>query len=122
MATNAILMNHISSGFMNKNNLRFQTKGKHRSMTHSIFRLEKILVEHVVVWHVALVTIGVLPVRTVVPGGILRRHNVAVDTGFRIIRQIRIGFAHVKKEEKKPDKDSHDEHYWESPLFRRKKM
>jgi len=105
MAADAILMNDIPSGFMNENNLRFQPESKHGCVAHSIFSLEKIFVENIVVRHVTVVTIGITPVRTVVPCGILWRHDVTIHTSFRIIGQIRIGFAHIKQEEKQPDKD-----------------
>ena len=85
MATNAILVHHIASGFMNENHRRLHPEGKHRSMTHPVFCFEKILVENVVMWHVALVAIGVLPVRAVAPCSILRRDNVAIDAGFWIV-------------------------------------
>jgi hypothetical protein len=105
---------------MNKNYLRLQPQCKHRGMAHSVLRFEEILVEHVVVWHVALVAIGVLPVRAVIPGSILRCHNVAIDAGLRIVGQIRIGFAHIKKEAKQSDENPDEQQNRESPGFWRK--
>jgi hypothetical protein len=103
MAAYAVLMNYIPSGLMNKNNLRLQAEGKHGGMAHSVFRFEEVLVEHVVVRYVAIVAIGVPAVRAVVPGGVLRCHNVAIDTSLGIIGQVGISFAHVKQEAKKSD-------------------
>jgi hypothetical protein len=120
MAADTILMNHISSGLMDENNLRFQPQGKHRCVAHSVFCLEKIFVEHVVVWHMTLVAIGVLPVRAVTPGSVLRRHNVAVDAGLRVVGQIRVCLAHIKQEAKQTDQDADEQQNWESPGFWRK--
>jgi hypothetical protein len=86
MTADTILMYHISSGLMNKNYLWFKPEGKHGCVAHSVFGLKKVFVENVVVRYMAIVAIGVFAVRTVPPGGILRRHNMAIDTGFRLIR------------------------------------
>ena len=49
----------------------------------------------IVVGHVAVITHRISTVRGVRPGSIFRRHNVAVDAGFRIIGQIELGFGNV---------------------------
>lgn len=50
-------------------------------VVHPVFALEEILAEDVIVGDVAVVARGVACVRTVHPRRIVRRHNVAVDTG-----------------------------------------
>lgn len=96
MAADTVVVHNISTLFVDKNNLRFFAKRENGSMPHSVFCFEIEFVEHVVVWNMTIVAIGYPAVRTVVPGGILRCHNVAVGAGFRIVGQIRIRFRNIK--------------------------
>lgn len=50
-------------------------------VVHPVFALEEVLAEDIIVGDVAVVARGVACVRTVHPRRIVRRHNVAVDTG-----------------------------------------
>ena len=88
MTTDTILMNNFLTSLVNENDLRFEAQGKHGGMTHSILGFKKIFIENIVVWNMAIVAIGIFAVRTMRPGGILRRHDVAIDASFRIVRQI----------------------------------
>jgi hypothetical protein len=88
MASDAVFLNYLLSGLFDEYDLRFPSEGKDGSMPHSVFGLEKVLVNHIVVWHVAIIAVGLLPVCTVAPGGILGCHDMAVHTGRRIIRQV----------------------------------
>jgi hypothetical protein len=85
MTTDAVLMHHLATCLVDKNNLRLPPQGKYRSMAQSILGLEKIMAENIRMRHMAVVAVGMGTMRTVVPGGILRGHNVAVDAGFRFI-------------------------------------
>ena len=99
MTADAVLMHHLLSGFVNEDNLRFEPKGKHGSVAHSVFCLEKIFVENIVVWNMAIVAMCYPAVRTVRPCGILGRHYVAVGAGLRIVRKIGIRLRNVENKE-----------------------
>ena len=57
-------------------------------MAHSILSLEVILIQHVVVRNMAVVAGGIVAMCAVAPGGVLRSHNMAVDTGGWVIAKI----------------------------------
>jgi len=69
-------------------------------MTHPVLGFEKVFVEYIVVRHMAVVAIGNPSMRPMGPGGILGSHNMAVHTGLRLIRQIRVRLADIKQKEK----------------------
>ena len=68
-------------------------------MVHSVFRLEVILGEDVVVWHVAVVTRGVATMRGVHPRGVIRCHDMTVYACRRVIGEVGV---HSKKVHEKP--------------------
>ena len=57
-------------------------------MAHAILGFKVISVKNIVVWHMTIVTRCNFSVCTMVPGGVLRSHNVAIHTCFWIIGQI----------------------------------
>ena len=93
MAANAILLHRLLPGLLNLDHLRLQAQGEHVSVAHPVTGLEKVFVEYIILRNMAIVTGGHPPVASSFPGGILRDHHMAVNTGFRVIRKIghRIG-------------------------------
>jgi hypothetical protein len=81
VASIAIFLHHNKPRFPDKYDLRFIPEGENRCMPETIFRLEKIFIEDVIVRNMAIVAIGHPPVGTMAPGGELRRHDVAVHAG-----------------------------------------
>ena len=96
VAPEAIILDHLLSLLLDKDDLGFFSKGKNGGMPETILGLKIIFIDRIVMWNMAIVAVGPLPVRTVIPGGILWRHDVAIHTGGRIIRQIGIGPGNVK--------------------------
>jgi hypothetical protein len=98
MTSDAIIVHNTSAFFVNKNNLSFFSQSKNSGMPHSIFCLKIIFIEYVIVRNMTIVAIGNPAVGTVIPCCILRRHDVAVCAGLRIVGQIGISLRNVKYE------------------------
>jgi hypothetical protein len=88
MATNTIVLNSILSGLFDGYNLRFQAEGKHIGVAQAIHGFKVIVIDYVVLGNMTIVTGSYLTVSAVAPGGVLRRHYMAVYAGFGAIRQI----------------------------------
>ena len=115
MATDAIIVNHFLASLMNEDDLGFKSQGKHGGMAHTVFGLEKVFVEYIVVGHMAIVAVGIVAVRSMRPGGILRGHNMAIDAGLRVIRQIGMCLTDVKQKKEEPGKNSYNDQYRKPP-------
>jgi hypothetical protein len=85
-------MYYLGAFFFNENNLRLVSQGENRGVSESIFCFEIIGIKKVVMRNMTTVAIGYFAVRTVTPGCVLGAHNVAVDTGLGIVRQIGVCF------------------------------
>jgi len=70
------------------NNLFFASYRENGGVTHAIFAFKVIFAENIVLGYMTIVACGVSGVRTVIPGGIKRRHDMAVYTRGGIIGQI----------------------------------
>jgi hypothetical protein len=101
MATDTVLVNHLCPGFPDEDDLRFTAQGKDGGMPQPILSLEQVLTEKTVMRHMTVIAIGPFPVRTVAPRGILGRHNMAVDAGLGIVRQIGVSFRQIYSQQKK---------------------
>lgn len=88
MAPYTIGVHHFPACLMNENNLRFIPESEYSCMSQTILGLEIEFIQDVVMGHMAIVTMGFLTVGTVIPCGILRSHNVAVNTCFRLVAKI----------------------------------
>jgi hypothetical protein len=88
-------MNGIGPGRFNLNNLGFEPECEHSGMAQPIHCFEVIFIHCIVLRHMAIVAMGNLAVRTVAPGGILRRHNMTIYAGLRIIGQVRMCLRQV---------------------------
>ena len=119
MATDTILMNHPLPCIQNSDNLRFHPQCKHCCMTYSIFCFEKVFIENIVMWNVTFVASCILTMWAMAPGCVLWCHYVAVDTSFRIVGEIGVCLADVKKEKKQTQHDSWQDQYRKPPGFRR---
>jgi len=107
---------------MNPDHLRFHPQCEYRGMPHAVLGLKEVMIENIVVRNMAVIAVGVLPVRVVRPCGILGCHNVAVNTGFWIVRQVGVSPGNVKGEEEKAKKNAQGQDYRNSPDRRGKDM
>ena len=89
MATKTVALHHISARITNDDSLGFTSHGENDRMPHSVLGLEIVLVQNIIVGHVAVIACGHFTVRTVKPGHVLGDHDVTVHTGFGLIRKIR---------------------------------
>lgn len=55
------------------------------------------MIDDVVLRDMAIITSGVLPVRTVEPGSVVWSHYVAVDTGLWRVGKVASGIGYVKR-------------------------
>jgi hypothetical protein len=99
VAPDAIVLYHFPSGFVNEYNLWFKPQCKHIRMPRPVFCLEIIMVEDIVVRNMTIVARGTFAMAAMVPGSILRRHNMAVDTCLGCIAQVRMRFRYLKNEQ-----------------------
>ena len=58
VTANAIIVHDLLSRFFNKNYLWLGSQSENRGVSHAIFRLEKVLVEYIIVWHMTVVAVG----------------------------------------------------------------
>jgi hypothetical protein len=117
VASFAIVLDHILPCFQDMNDLPFISQGKDGGVSQPIFRFKKILVEDVVMRHVTVVTIGHPAVRAVAPGGELRRHDVAVHAGGRVIRQVGPSPGSTEDEQASAYDHSQEDDYRQLPLW-----
>jgi hypothetical protein len=96
MTPETIVLYHLLPLILDKNDLGFSSKGENGGMPEAILGLEIVFIDHIVMGNMAIIAVGPFPVRTVIPGGILRCHDVAVHAGGRIIRQVGVGPGNVK--------------------------
>lgn len=97
VAPDAIILNNPGAGFFDEDDLRFGPQGKYGCMSHTVFGLEIVSVQHIIVGNMAIVAGGIFPVCTVKPGGILWCHDVAVDAGFGVIGKVGRGIGQVQQ-------------------------
>ena len=78
VAAYAVIHNHTCTGVFGCYCLSLIKRNELANMVHSVFRLEVILGEDVVVWYVTVVTRGVATMRGVHPRGVIRCHDMTV--------------------------------------------
>ena len=81
VAAHTVLHNDLCTFVDGLDGLSFLARDELIDVVHPIFALEEILAEDVIVGNMTVVARGVACVRTMHPRRIVRRHNVAVDTG-----------------------------------------
>ena len=96
MTPEAILLHHTFALLLDKNDLGFFAKGENGGMPEAILGLEIVFIDRIVMGNMAIVAVGPFPVRTVIPGGILWGHDVAVHTSSGVIRQVGVCPGNVK--------------------------
>jgi len=72
----------------------------------SVFRLEIVFVEHIVMGNVAVVAVRPLTMGAVRPGSVLRGHDMAIDTGFRFVGEIGGGIGDFQDKNAESEKDA----------------
>jgi hypothetical protein len=97
MTSLTVLLYYPYSVFLNLDYLRFCPHGKNGGMPQPIFCFKKIGSKNVVLGHMAIITGRNLSMRTMLPGSILRSHYMAIDTGFWVVGQVRMGIRHIKQ-------------------------
>jgi len=95
MTPDAVGLDLPAPRFQDPDHLPFHPQREKRGMPQSVVGFEIILVDNIVMRHMAVVAMGFLPVRTVIPGGILGRHDVTVHAGFRFVGEVQMGFPEV---------------------------
>jgi len=95
MTPDTVVLHHPGAGFQNTNYLPLHSQGEQGRVAQSVVGFKIILTENIVVRHMAIVAMGIFAMRTVVPGGILGRHDMAVDTSFRPVGKIEMGFPQI---------------------------
>src|SRR5512133_3178013 len=81
MASYADFMNNFLTCFPDKDYLRFSSQGEDRGMPHTIFCLEEIFAENIIMRYMTIVAGCFFPVRAVRPCCVLRGHYMTVDAG-----------------------------------------
>jgi len=95
MATDAIALHDPGPGFQDSDHLPFHTQGEEGGMTQTIIGFEIILIENIVVRNMTIVAVCILAVGTVCPRGILRGHDVAVDTCFGSVGEVEVSLPQI---------------------------
>ena len=110
MAADAIVHDDLGAGILGGRHLRLAERKEGSRVLHTVETLECILARHVLMRDVAVVTGGdgafTPSMRRVVPSGIIGLHDMAVDTGRRVVSQVRGKTQHVQEETSGPDKNA----------------
>jgi len=115
----AVLVNNFTTGFMNENNLWLKPQSEHGGMAKTVFCLEVIFVKYVVMRHMAIIAVSLLTVRAVIPCCVLWGHNMTVNTGLRLVAEIRRGIGDIDREKEQPGKYGRNQHYRKLPFVGR---
>jgi hypothetical protein len=92
MTSQAVFLDDMFPFLLDENNLGFVAQGKDSGMPQTVLCLEIVFVEYIIMRHMAIIAIGNFPVCTVVPGGVLRSHYMAIHACLRPVRQVRMSF------------------------------
>jgi hypothetical protein len=55
MAPDTVLLNYFDTGFFDENDLGLGTEGEYGGMPHTVFCLEKVRPEYIIVRHMAII-------------------------------------------------------------------
>ena len=122
VAADAILLDYLLARLFDLYHLGFIAQGKDRGMAQPVLCLKIIVVEEIVMGHVAFVAIGHLPVGAVKPRGILGCHDVTVHTCFGSIGQVGMGLGNIKRIPPQPHKYSQYKHHRHFPFVGRDEL
>ena len=81
MTSHAVLHDYLCALIDGTYGLSLLARDKLVNVVHTVFALEVVLPKDVVVRYVTVITRGIAGMRSVHPRGIVRGHDVAVDTG-----------------------------------------
>ena len=85
MTSHAVLHDYLSALIDGTYGLSLLARDKLVNVVHTVFALEVVLPKDVVVRYVTVITRGIAGMRSMHPRGIVRGHDVAVDTGRGVI-------------------------------------
>ena len=105
MTANAVFQNNRFAGILYQNYLRLHPKGKHRSMSDSIFCFEIVFSDNIVVWHMTVIAICPFPMGALLPCDILWCHDMTVYAGIGVIRKIGMRVRYIKYKKNKTQKN-----------------
>lgn len=106
VTADTIAVHYLLTCFQNLYHLWFIAQGEDCSVPEPVFGLEEVLVEYVIVRHMAVIAVGYSFVRAVLPCGILWCHDMAVHAGLRLVAQVRVGLRNIECEKEYANPDS----------------
>lgn len=80
----AVVINDTLAACHGTHHLWFTPSGKDGRMAQTVSPFRIVIVEDIIVWHVAVGTLSALAMRTVLPGRVVRLHDVALNAGLGI--------------------------------------
>src|SRR5690554_2041637 len=104
VASHAVLHDYLRAGRNRLQCLSLAADGEYGRMTQTVHRFEVVSSHLAVLRYVAVVAGGVPAVGAVHPGSIIRSHDMAVDTGGRVVGEIAV----CAGSKKRIDKQSHE--------------
>ena len=109
MAADAVVHDDLRAGILGGGNLRLAEGDECRCMLHSVHPLESIFPDDILMGDMAVIARDSLPTAMgrVIPSGIIGLHDVAVDTGRRIVpNQIGMETHQIKEKAAATDKNA----------------
>lgn len=122
VAADTVLLHHTLPRGVHPDDLGLGPEGKNGGMAKTILGFEVVFVQHVIVRHVAIIASGHQVMRTMLPGGKLRRHDVAIDAGGRLVREVGVGLGGVHDVTAQPGKNTSDQNNGGAPGTGRKQQ
>ncbi len=88
-------------------------------MAQTVFGFKIVFSKNVIVRHMAVIAVCHLAVCAMVPGSVLRHHDMAIDTRFGIVGQIRGGLGDFENKQDQTYKDPYQNNNRDFPLIGR---
>ena len=98
VATDAVVHDHLGAHIFCHDGLSLGVGDKIGHMLHAVHRLETIFGHQTGVGHMTIVASGVSAMRRMTPRGVVGRHDMAVDTGGRIVGNIGMSPEQIHKQ------------------------
>lgn len=109
VTADAIFHNNLAAHVLREDGIVLGICHEKSHVLHAVHPLEEILAHNIVVRDMAVIAGGIAAVGAMEPSGVVRSHNVAVDTCGGIVSQISVRPHYVQKESAKTDEHAgHD--------------
>lgn len=88
VTSDTVFLDSFHASIFDMNDLRLKPEREHTRMTETVLSFEQVSAQYIVLGNVAIVARRDSGMTAALPGCVLRRHDVAVDTGGGIVGKV----------------------------------